>query len=29
MYSKNKVVRYLGQVKSGKWIDGDNKGQST
>tara|TARA_B100000902_G_C27272511_1_gene897075 strand:+ start:748 stop:975 length:228 start_codon:yes stop_codon:yes gene_type:complete len=27
MYSKNKVVRYLGQVKNGKWIDGDNKGQ--
>ena len=27
LYSKTKVVRYLGQVKSGQWIDGDNKGQ--
>tara|TARA_Y100001954_G_C15735203_1_gene565435 strand:- start:847 stop:1074 length:228 start_codon:yes stop_codon:yes gene_type:complete len=26
-YSKNKVVNYLGQVKDGKWIDGDKKGQ--
>ena len=26
MYSKNKIVKYLGQVKKGKWIDGDNKG---
>ena len=26
-YSKNKVVKYLGQVKDGKWIDGDKKGQ--
>tara|TARA_B100000902_G_C27142205_1_gene829275 strand:- start:722 stop:949 length:228 start_codon:yes stop_codon:yes gene_type:complete len=26
-YSKNKVVKYLGQVKNGQWIDGDNKGQ--
>ena len=29
MYSKNKIVKYLGQVKKGKWIDGDNKGKST
>ena len=28
-YSKNKLVKYLGQVKSGKWVDGDNKGKST
>ena len=28
-YSKNKLVKYLGQVKNGKWIDGDNKGKST
>lgn len=28
LYSKNKIVRYLGQVKSGKWVDGDNKGKS-
>ena len=27
MYSKNKVVRYLGQVENGRWVDGDNKGQ--
>jgi len=27
MYSKNKVVKYLGQVKSGQWLDGDKKGQ--
>ena len=27
MYSKNKIVRYLGQVKKGVWVDGDNKGQ--
>ena len=26
-YSKNKVVKYLGQVKAGQWVDGDNKGQ--
>ena len=26
-YSKNKVVNYLGQVKGGKWLDGDKKGQ--
>ncbi|MBF25493.1 MAG: hypothetical protein CMP49_03120 [Flavobacteriales bacterium] len=26
-YSKNKVVKYLGQVKDGQWVDGDNKGQ--
>ena len=26
-YSKNKVVKYLGQVKGGQWVDGDNKGQ--
>ncbi|MAQ31344.1 MAG: hypothetical protein CMD26_01225 [Flavobacteriales bacterium] len=26
-YSKNKVVNYLGQVKGGKWVDGDKKGQ--
>tara|TARA_B110000014_G_C19844593_1_gene437810 strand:+ start:364 stop:591 length:228 start_codon:yes stop_codon:yes gene_type:complete len=26
-YSKNKLVRYLGQVKNGQWLDGDNKGQ--
>ena len=26
-YSKNKLVKYLGQVKNGQWIDGDNKGQ--
>ncbi|MAQ47523.1 MAG: hypothetical protein CMD27_01415 [Flavobacteriales bacterium] len=29
MYSKNKIVKYLGQVKKGKWVDGDNKGKST
>ena len=29
MYSKNKLVKYLGQVKSGKWIDGENTGKST
>ena len=28
-YSKNKLVKYLGQVKNGKWIDGVNKGKST
>ena len=28
-YSKNKLVKYHGQVKNGKWIDGDNKGKST
>ena len=28
LYSKNKIVRYLGQVKDGKWVDGDNKGKS-
>ena len=28
MYSKNKIVKYLGQVKKGKWIDGENKGKS-
>tara|TARA_Y100001968_G_scaffold320934_1_gene354569 strand:- start:993 stop:1220 length:228 start_codon:yes stop_codon:yes gene_type:complete len=27
MYSKNKVVKYLGQVKSGQWVDGEKKGQ--
>ena len=27
MYSKNKVVKYLGQVENGRWLDGDNKGQ--
>tara|TARA_B110000438_G_C15318793_1_gene438579 strand:+ start:235 stop:462 length:228 start_codon:yes stop_codon:yes gene_type:complete len=26
-YSKNKMTRYLGQVKNGQWLDGDNKGQ--
>ena len=26
-YSKNKMTRYLGQVKDGQWLDGDNKGQ--
>ena len=28
MYSKNKIVKYLGQGKKGKWIDGENKGKS-
>jgi len=28
MYSQNKIVKYLGQVKDGKWVDGDNKGKS-
>ena len=27
MYSKNKVVKYLGQVKNGQWVDGANTGQ--
>ena len=27
MYSKNKVVKYLGQVKNGQWVEGDKKGQ--
>ena len=27
MYSKNKLVKYLGQVKDGRWLDGDNKGK--
>tara|TARA_B100000427_G_C15070978_1_gene404163 strand:+ start:78 stop:305 length:228 start_codon:yes stop_codon:yes gene_type:complete len=27
LYSKTKVAKYLGQVKSGQWVDGDNKGQ--
>ena len=27
MYAKNKVVKYLGQVQNGRWVDGDNKGQ--
>ena len=27
MYSKNKVVKYLGQVENGQWVDGDKKGQ--
>ena len=26
-YSKNKIVKYLGQVKDGKWVDGDNAGK--
>ena len=26
-YSKNKIVKYLGQVKDGAWLDGDKKGQ--
>ena len=29
MYSKNKIVKYLGEVKSGKWVDGENKGKNT
>ena len=28
LYSANKIVKYLGQVKSGKWVDGENKGKS-
>ena len=28
LYSANKIVKYLGQVKGGKWVDGDNKGKS-
>jgi len=28
-YEKSKVVTYLGQVKSGKWLDGKNKGKKT
>ena len=28
LYSANKIVKYLGQVKDGKWVDGDNKGKS-
>ena len=27
LYSKTKVVKYLGEVKNGQWVDGDNKGQ--
>ncbi len=27
MYSKNKLVKYLGQVKDGRWVDGENKGK--
>ena len=26
-YSKNKIVKYLGEVKDGRWVDGDNKGK--
>ena len=26
-YSKNKIVKYLGQVKDGRWVDGDNAGK--
>ena len=28
LYSANKIVKYLGQVKNGKWVDGENKGKS-
>jgi len=28
-YEKSKIVTYLGQVKSGKWLDGKNKGKKT
>ena len=27
LYSANKIVKYLGQVKNGKWVDGENKGK--
>lgn len=27
LYSKTKLVKYLGQVKGGKWVDGDKKGE--
>ena len=27
LYSTNKIVKYLGEVKNGKWVDGDNKGR--
>tara|TARA_B100001758_G_C17801801_1_gene300028 strand:- start:271 stop:498 length:228 start_codon:yes stop_codon:yes gene_type:complete len=28
LYSKNKIVKYLGEVKKGKWVSGENKGKS-
>ncbi len=28
-YGKSKIVTYLGQVKSGRWLDGKNKGKKT
>ena len=28
MYSKNKIVKFLGEVKGGKWVSGENKGKS-
>ena len=26
-YSANKIVKYLGEVKNGKWVDGENAGK--
>jgi hypothetical protein len=28
-YEKVKIVNYLGEVKSGRWLDGKNKGKKT
>lgn len=28
-FEKSKIVTYLGQVKDGRWADGENKGKKT
>jgi hypothetical protein len=28
-YERVKIVNYLGEVKSGRWLDGKNKGKKT
>jgi hypothetical protein len=28
-FEKSKIVTYLGQVKEGRWVDGENKGKKT
>lgn len=28
-YKASKIAKYLGQVESGRWIDGDNAGKKT
>ena len=27
LYSANKIVTYLGEIKDGRWVDGENKGR--